>query len=307
MSEESTPKPPEDDGSNSADGETAVAALAKAVIKAPFRERLRASFRLRVEPPKSLAVLLGFGGVLFVLLIWFVLTAGSDPQQRIMSNLFMPSLGELFGGIDSLLYERDIARSIAATLVRLFQGFGLAILIGVPFGVLIGSFRIVNAFWAPLVVFGRNVPVAALVPLTLMWFGIGESQKAFFIFLASAPFVVSEVSKGIMTIPERYVETAQTLGASRFQIIMKVLVPQALPDIFTGLRFLFGLAFGYIMLAELVNADRGLGFLLQLAQRRGDVVLLFLILILIGLLAFVIDRVLLFFQRGLFPHRSDLF
>ena len=112
--------------------------------------------------------------------------------------------------------------------------------------------------------------------------------------------------KGITTIPERYVETAQTLGASKRQIVMKVLVPQALPDLVTGLRFLFGLAFGYIMLAEAVAAERGLGFMLIMSQRRGDVATLLYVLVVIGILAFLIDRVLRFFQRGLFPHRNDI-
>jgi ABC-type nitrate/sulfonate/bicarbonate transport system permease component len=99
------------------------------------------------------------------------------------------------------------------------------------------------------------------------------------------------------------VETAQTLGATPWQAIIKVLVPLALPEIYTNLRHLFGLAFGYIMLAELINAEHGLGFLLMASQRRGLSEHIILILIIIGLLAYGIDRVLLWFQRGLFPHR----
>jgi ABC-type nitrate/sulfonate/bicarbonate transport system permease component len=104
-------------------------------------------------------------------------------------------------------------------------------------------------------------------------------------------------------VPDRYVETAQTLGASAIQIVSKVLVALALPDIYNGLRHLFGLAFGYIMLAELINAQHGLGYLLMASQRRGMSEHIILILIIIGLLAFGIDRVLFWFQRGLFPYR----
>jgi NitT/TauT family transport system permease protein len=268
--------------------------------------RLREFFALRREPSKLLAIGLGVAGVAFVVLVWFIVTAGGEASERIVSPTMLPSPGEVLSSTGAMFGERELVRSIAATLMRLFQGFGLAVLIGLPLGVLAGTFRVFNAFSAPLVVFGRNVPVAALVPLTLLWFGIGETQKAFFIFIAAVPFVVSEVSKAIMIIPERYVETAQTLGASRLQIILKVLVPHALPDVVTGLRALFGLAFGYIMLAEVINSERGLGYLLLMAQRRGDVVLLVYVLLVIGILAFLIDRLLLFFQRGLFPHRSDL-
>jgi ABC-type nitrate/sulfonate/bicarbonate transport system permease component len=99
------------------------------------------------------------------------------------------------------------------------------------------------------------------------------------------------------------VETAQTLGASALQIVRKVLLPLALPEIYSSLRHLFGLAFGYIMLAELINAQRGLGSLLMMSQRRGLSEHIILILIIIGLLAYGIDRLLYFFQRGLFPYR----
>jgi ABC-type nitrate/sulfonate/bicarbonate transport system permease component len=263
-------------------------------------------WQLRVEPPKWLSLVLGLVGIGLVVLAWAIVTAGSVAEERMVSPSVLASPGEVIASTGAIFGERELVANIAATLNRLFVGFGLAVLIGIPFGVLAGAFRVFNAFTAPLVIFGRNVPVAALVPLTMMWFGIGENQKVFFIFMASAPFVISDVVKGITTIPERYVETAQTLGASKWQIVMKVLVPQALPDLVTGLRFLFGLAFGYIMLAEAVAAERGLGFMLIMSQRRGDVATLLYVLVVIGILAFLIDRVLRFFQRGLFPHRNDI-
>ena len=140
-----------------------------------------------------------------------------------------------------------------------------------------------------------------LIPLTILWFGIDETQKTMFIFIATAPFVFFDAARAVIDVHERYVETAQTLGASSRQIVTKVLIPLALPDIFSSLRSLFGLAFGYIMLAELVNAKYGLGYLLMTSQRRGLTEHIFAILILIGLLAYGIDRLLLFFERGLVP------
>ena len=122
-----------------------------------------------------------------------------------------------------------------------------------------------------------------------------------FIFIACVPFVYSDTVRAIASVPDRYVETAQTLGASRWQIVTKVLVALALPDIYNSLRHLFGMAFGYIMLAELINASYGLGYLLMTSQRRGLSEHIILILMVIGLLAFAIDRLLYFFQRGLFP------
>src|SRR5207342_1777159 len=114
-----------------------------------------------------------------------------------------------------------------------------------------------------------------------------------------------DAARAVIDVHERYVETAQTLGASSRQIVTKVLIPLAMPDIFGSLRSLFGLAFGYIMLAELINAKYGLGYLLMTSQRRGLTEHIFATLILIGLLAFGIDRMLYWFERGLFPYRAN--
>ena len=112
--------------------------------------------------------------------------------------------------------------------------------------------------------------------------------------------------RAITSVPDRYVDTAETLGASPTQIISKVLVPLAMPGIYSSLRSLFGMAFGYIMLAELINAEHGLGYLLSTSQRRGLSEHIILILLVIGALAFSIDKFLGWIQRGIFPYRTDL-
>ena len=169
--------------------------------------------------------------------------------------MILPSPREVLRSFPSLLNERALVQSIAATLKRVLIGFGLAVLVGVPLGIVAGSWRVVEASAAPVALFGRNLPVAALIPLTILWFGIDETQKVMFIFIACIPFVYSDTVRAIANIADRYVETAQTLGASPRQIVAKVLVALALPDIYASLRHLFGMAFGYIMLAELINAD----------------------------------------------------
>ena len=259
---------------------------------------------LRLSPPKLTRRLAGLVAMGVVVLLWWLATMGTDAEDRWISPVILPSPVEVFRSFPVLLNERALLQSIAATLKRVLLGFGLAVLVGVPLGILAGSWRIVEAAAAPLALFGRNLPVAALIPLTILWFGIDESQKVMFIFIATIPFVYSDAASAIASVPDRYVETAQTLGANSFQIVRKVLVALALPDIYNSLRHLFGLAFGYIMLAELINAQHGLGYLLMTSQRRGLSEHIILILIIIGLLAFGIDRLLLFFQRGLFPYRQ---
>ncbi len=259
---------------------------------------------LRVPPSPAMRRLVGAAAVGVVLILWWIATRGSGSEDRLISPVILPSPAEVYRSFPSLLHERALLQSIAATLQRVLIGFGLAVAIGVPLGILAGSWRVIEAAGAPLALFGRNLPVAALIPLTILWFGIDETQKVMFIFIACVPFVYADAVAAIAGVPDRYVETAQTLGARPMQIVRKVLVPLALPDVYNGLRHLFGLAFGYIMLAELINAQHGLGYLLMASQRRGLSEHIILILMIIGLLAFGIDRLLFWFQRGLFPYRT---
>jgi len=264
----------------------------------------RPLFALRLAPPPMVGRLVGVAAVGAIVAVWWFATSGIGSEQRFISPVILPSPGEVIRSFPSLLNERALIASIAATLKRVLTGFLLAAAVGVPLGIAAGSWRVLEAAGAPLALFGRNLPVAALIPLTIVWFGIDEAQKVMFIFIACVPFVYSDAVAAVVGVPDRYVETAQTLGASQAQVVTKVLVPLALPDIYNSLRHLFGLAFGYIMLAELINAQHGLGYLLMSSQRRGMSEHIILILIIIGLLAYGIDRVLFFFQRGLFPFRA---
>jgi NitT/TauT family transport system permease protein len=260
---------------------------------------------LRIPPSPLTARLLGTATVAVLVLLWWLATIGATPEQRWISPVILPSPVEVVRSFDTLWSERGLVASIIATLRRVLIGFGLAIVVGVPLGIVAGSWRVFDAAAAPLALFGRNVPVAALIPLTILWFGIDEAQKVMFIFIACVPFVFSDTVGAVVGVPDRYVETAETLGATPLQIVSKVLVPLALPDVYRSLRSLFGMAFGYIMLAELINAEHGLGYLLSTSQRRGLSEHIILILLIIGVLAFLIDRFLLWMQRGLFPYRMD--
>ena len=263
---------------------------------------------LRGELSNEASFFWGFTCIAAVLAVWFVITAGppDEPEQRIVSPTTLPSVRETWDALPRVFGERKLITNTLVTLKRVCLGFGLSAAVGVPLGILAACFPPLRAFLAPLTVFGRNIPVAALIPLTFFFFGIGEFQKVMFLFIASVAFVLSDTTAAVLDVPQRYVDTALTLGASRWQIITKVLAPLAAPSIFNSLRLLFGLAFGYVMLAELVkfgSASGGLGDLINMSQRRGEREPIVLVLIIIPLVAWAIDRALWWLQSDLFPYR----
>jgi ABC-type nitrate/sulfonate/bicarbonate transport system permease component len=238
--------------------------------------------------------------------LWWYITLGAPEERIIPPSLGLSSPSETFATFPSLWFERALTRNLLITLRRLSLGFGLAALVGVPLGVLCGCFPRVQAFFMPLTLFGRNIPVAALIPLTFALFGLDETQKVMFIFIACVAFVLWDTTRAVEDVGGQYIDTAYTLGAGTWQTIFKVLLPLALPGVFNSLRLLFGLAFGYIMLAEEVKSGGetgGVGDLINMSQRRGPLEHVILILLIIPFVALFIDRLFFFVQAELFPYR----
>ena len=264
-------------------------------------------FAFRRPVPQWAAVFLGLLCLILVLGLWWFLTRGPH-EERFISYNSLPSPAETYNReqIEDLWFNNALTRNLLVSLRRVVLGFALAAAVAIPLGVLCGCFPWINAFFAPMNVFGRNIPIAALIPLTFALFGIGETQKVLFIFIAVVAFIMMDTASAIADVSSRYIDTAYTLGASRLQIILKVLVPLAMPRLFNSLRLLFGLAFGYIMLTELVTEGGGvggLGNIINIAQRRGHRETILLVLTVIPAVALAIDRFLYMIQRSLFPHQ----
>ena len=268
----------------------------------PIAGFLRDFFKIRDEPSmfgKSFMAVLFLG---LVLVAWYLATRG-EPEQRLIAPQVLGSPREVFGSFGTLWFDRALMRNLLISLGRVFEGFALAGLVGIPLGILSGTFKRVDAFFAPLSVFGRNIPITTLVPITLLWFGTGETQKIFFIFIACVAFVMFDTARSIADVDSAYLDTAYTLGASRRQVLTKVLIPLSLPGIFNSMRLLFGLAFGYIILSEMIDMNSGIGMLILVSQRRGPREHVYLILFFITLVAYLLDRLLFATQQMLFAYR----
>lgn len=261
---------------------------------------------LRAEVPRWLSFFAGIACILLGLLAWWLATRGSG-EERWLGHNQLPSISETVERfpevMDSESRERHLWDNTLVSLKRVLIGFALALAVGIPIGIAAGCFPVVRSFFAPVILFGRNIPIAALIPLVLALFGTGELQKVMFIFVACAAFIISDTIDAVNEVAQRYVETALTLGASSLQIVFKVLVPLAMPMVFNSLRVLFGLAFGYIMLVESISTAEGaggLGFLLNIARKRSITEYTVIIILTIPLLAWVIDQILYVIQCWIF-------
>ena len=164
---------------------------------------LRGLLTLRAEPPAIVRQALGVAGVLVVIAVWWALTRGDIPELRPVSPVLLPSPMEVVRSVPVLFTERGLMESIFATLKRVMSGFGLAILVGVPLGILAGAYRVFDAVQARCRVFARNIPVAVLIPLTIS--GIASTRReTMFIFIATAPSFLRGGASGL-GVHDRYV------------------------------------------------------------------------------------------------------
>jgi NitT/TauT family transport system permease protein len=186
--------------------------------------------------------------------------------------------------------------------MRVVIGFFVALAISFPLALFMGSFTKVRMLFEPTTVFLSYLPIPALVPLTMSLFGIGETQKVMFLSLAFLIYLIPLFVKAVEEVDNVYLQTAYTMGASRWQAIAKVLFPISFPQIVHAMRLGFGVGWTYIILAEMVAADRGLGQIIIIAQRRGPREHIYLVLLVIVLMAYLTDQLWARLHRALFPY-----
>jgi ABC-type nitrate/sulfonate/bicarbonate transport system permease component len=246
---------------------------------------------------------LGVIPIVLLFLIWSLVTRGKT-EERIISTLILPSPGEVLRSFHSLWFDSELSLSAVASGGRVVGGFLVALAIAFPLGLLMGSFSKIKALFQPLVLFGAYLPIPALVPLTMSLFGIEERQKIMFLAIAFLVFLLPMIVKAIDEVDEIYLQTAWTLGAGKWQTVRHVLLGVAAPRIFQAMRLGFGIGWTYIILAEMVDANRGLGHIMIIAFRRGPREHVYLTLAVIVIIAYITDKVWLWIGRCLFPHQE---
>ena len=262
--------------------------------------------RIREDVPAWLRWALGVIPVAAVIGIWWLLTAGAEVEQRMISPTILPSPFEVLQSFRSLWFERALTRNALISFVRVLSGFAVGVLIAFPLGLLMGAFSKVKAMFSPISVFGAYLPIPALVPLTMSLFGIGESQKVAFLALAFVIYLLPLIVQSVDDVDDIYLKTAYTLGASTQQTVRKVMLAISWPDIYQALRLGFGIGWSYIILAEMVDIEKGLGGIIIISQRRGPREHIYLVLLVIVVMAFVTDKLWAVLGKKLFPYREKL-
>ena len=261
------------------------------------------SRRLKWRWPLSRQVTLSIGTLAVLLTVWWTVAT-----LQLISPLFLPPPQQVLeklltiagpqGFMDATLWQH-----LAASLTRIMLALFAAVLFGIPVGIAMGLSPTVRGILDPIIELYRPVPPLAYLPLMVIWFGIGETSKILLIYLA--PVAMSALA-GVKSVQQVRIRAAQSLGASRAQVLWFVILPGALPEILTGLRIGLGVGWSTLVAAELIAATRGLGFMVQSAGEflATDVVLAGIAVI--AIIAFLLELGLRALQRRLTPWHGEV-
>ncbi|HVF63545.1 MAG TPA: ABC transporter permease subunit [Casimicrobiaceae bacterium] len=217
--------------------------------------------------------------------------------ERIAQSFIEAWKGEIQGG-------RPLAEHFGWSLLRVFAAFGLACVTAIPIGIAMGVSRIWRGIFDPPIEFYRPLPPLAYLPLIVIWFGIEETAKIVLIFLACFAPLAMAARAGVKSVMIEQINAAYSLGASKWQVIRHVVIPGALPEIFTGMRIAIGFGWTTLVAAEMVAANAGLGQMVLNASNflRTDVVIMGIVVI--GVVAYAFDLLMRRIERAVVPWKG---
>lgn len=257
--------------------------------------------------------------IVSVLIIWFIFTTADKPENRLISRNVLPNPIEVLQAFPSLIsgtsgegefiWKKSLFYAIWVSFSRELLSFILVILLTFPLGIFMSVNHSIRAFFYPLLVIGTFIPIAALIPLTQAIFGIGELQKIVFLSLGMFFVLLALIIKEMDEVDDILLQTSYTLGFSQLQTVFLVVFPTALPKIWKHLSSVFGLGWGYIIFAEMINTGggdvvNGIGWLFIARQRRFQVPDMYAIFFIIIFFAFLFSYIFKVLGKILFPYEE---
>jgi NitT/TauT family transport system permease protein len=255
----------------------------------------QALLTLRQAIPTSIYWGLALIGLAMPLLMWALASASGH-----VDPIFLPGPATVLERVKTW-WEEGLLGDIGISTMRVVVGWALATLIALPLGLFIGTWRAVQALLEPMMDFIRYMPAVAFVPLVMVWVGIDEGAKVAIIFLGTFFPMVLMVAEDVRRVPAAQIEAAQTMGATSREVVEQVILPSAKPALLDTLRVNMGCAWTYLVVAELVAANSGLGYAILKAQRFLQTDKIFAGILIIGLIGLVIDQLFRLLHRKAFP------
>lgn len=252
-------------------------------------------FALREEIPRNLYIFLGVCFIAAILIAWEVIT-----RAGLVRPLFLPRPGAIILEGIRQVQEGILHVDASASIYRIVIGWAFATLLAVPVGILMGNFKFFEGLLEPFIDIVRYMPVVALIPLTILWAGIGDFQKFLILFIGTFFQQVLMVMDNVKQVPMDLIRVGQTLGLSRFEILRTIVLPSAFPGIWDTFRITMGWTWTYLVVAELVAAENGLGRRIMDAQRYLATDTIIFGILFIGFLGLITDYIFKISGRILF-------
>ncbi len=232
-----------------------------------------------------------------LLLIWEVVA-----RAGLVAPQFLPAPSAVVSAIWTMTTQQSLMWHAAVSTFRVLLAFAIAAAMAIPIGILMSSYRVVGASLEPTIDFIRYLPVPALVPLSIIWFGVGETTKIFLLWLGTFFQLVLLVADDMRRVPHEYVEVAFTLGAKPRNVLTDVALRAMGPTLVDNLRITLGWCWTYLVLAEIVAADSGLGFVIWSARRYVKTPEVMAGVVVIGIIGLVTDQLLRMLHRRMFRY-----
>ncbi|MEM9885398.1 MAG: ABC transporter permease subunit [Bacteroidota bacterium] len=299
-------------------------------------------FQLRGQLNSTQSIILGFVGLLLFILVWWIIAEALSVQRPVVEGYttripneteatalgidrdsllradsirfenattftkvypILPTPLQVLKAFPDLIQEDELFYNTLLSIWRNLQGYFWAVLISIPLGFVIGLYPLFRGLFGKQVDALRYLPLTALVGIFITWFGIGESMKISFLAFGIIVYLLPVVIQRIFEVEDVYLKTVFTLGATDWETIKTVYVPSVMSKLIDDIRVLTAISWTYIIIAELLNKEGGIGALIYTSGRRGQIPDVFAILLVIVLVGFLQDRVFVYLDKRLFPHK----